>query len=151
MHRLYISAGTAAGLFACTGLAVAAEAPAAMPFDTPMSMRSVEAVCTGIGSDARQDPRWNAYPLKVELAGKAGQLIGNAQVTIVKGDEALAEVTCGGPWVLFKVMPGAYQVKVDIGEQSKTGRVNVGATGQARIIIRFPEIGGATSQEYVPK
>lgn len=150
MHLL-IPAIAAAGLWASANIVVAADTPSAMPFDTPMTMRAIEAVCTGIGSDARQDPRWSAYPLKVELAGKAGQLIGDAQVTLSKGDEALAEVTCGGPWVLFKVMPGAYQVKVEIGEQSKTGRVNVGATGQARIVMRFPEIGGATSPEYVPK
>ena len=29
-----------------------------LPFDTPQSMRDFEAVCTGIGSDARNDPRW---------------------------------------------------------------------------------------------
>jgi len=131
--------------------ASAAEKTPAMPFDTPMNMRAIEAVCTGIGSDAREDPRWNAYPLKVELAGKAGQLLGEAQITISKGGEALASVNCGGPWVLFKLMPGAYEVKADVEGTSKTAKVNVGGKGQARVTIRFPEIGGATSPEYVPK
>ena len=139
------------GLCAFCAAASAQEKASALPFDTPMTMRAVEAVCTGIGADAREDPRWAAYPLKVELAGKAGQLLGEAQITISKGDEALASVTCGGPWVLFKVMPGAYQVEAQVEGTAKTAKVNVGAKGQARVTIRFPEVGGATSPEYVPK
>jgi hypothetical protein len=127
------------------------EAPPPLPFDTPKQLRDFEAVCTGIGSDARNDPRWAEYPLRVEVVGTAGQYLGQAQVTVSKGEENLVSVGCGGPWVLFRLPPGSYEVSVDVNGTTKSGRVNVGTKGQARILIRFPDIGGALSPEYVPK
>lgn len=56
-----------------------------------------------------------------------------------KGDEALAAVDCGGPWVLFKLMPGAYDVSAEIGGITKTAWVNEGGSGQARVVLRFTE------------
>jgi hypothetical protein len=102
-----------------------------------MSMRAIEAVCTGISSDARADPRWAAYPLRIEVVGANGEYLADAQVTLSKDDEALAAVNCGGPWVLFKVMPGAYGVSAEIGGTTKTARVTVGGSGQARVVLRF--------------
>lgn len=110
------------------------------PMDKPLSMRAIEAVCTGITSDTRTDPRWGAYPLRIEVVGDRGEYLGDAQVTLSKGDEALAAVNCGGPWVLFKVMPGAYSVSAEIGSTTKTARVNVGGSGQARVVLRFTDV-----------
>ena len=111
----------------------------------------MEAVCTGIGQDARADPRWTDYPLRVEIAGRAGQYLGEAQVTLTKGGEAVISVRCSGPWVLFRLAPGAYSVNAEVEGVRKTGRVRVSGKGQAWIVMRFPELGGATSPEYVPK
>jgi hypothetical protein len=122
-----------------------------LPLDTPKTMRSMEAVCTGIGQDSRDDPRWASYGLKIELAGRSGQYLGAADVTLTKDGEAVASVRCSGPWVLFKLEPGAYGVTAEIEGVSKTAKVNVSGKGQARVVIRFPEQGGATSPEYVPK
>jgi len=109
------------------------------PVDKPMSMRAIEAVCTGITSDARADPRWATYPLRIEVVDAGGKYLSDAQVTLSKDDEALAAVNCTGPWVLFKVMPGAYTVSGEIGGVTKTARANVGASGQARVVLRFTE------------
>ena len=132
----------------CTALIMVLTAPAhaqetkapPFPIDTPMSMRAIEAVCTGISSDARADPRWAAYPLRIEVVGAGGEFLGDAQVTLSKGDEALAAVNCGGPWVLFKVMPGAYGVSAEVQGVTKTARVNVAGSGQARVVLRFTEV-----------
>ena len=111
------------------------------PMDTPMSMRAIEAVCTGISSDARADPRWAAYPLRIEVLDARGSLLGGAQVTLSKGDEPVAAVNCSGPWVLFKVMPGVYAVSVEIkGVTKEASRVNVGSAGQATVVLHFPTI-----------
>jgi hypothetical protein len=101
--------------------------------------------------DAREDPRWAAYPLKIELAGRDGQFLGDAQVSLIKGDEAVVSVHCAGPWVLFKLAPGAYGVTAEIGGVSKTAKVAVSGKGQARVVLRFPEEGGAVSPEFKPK
>ena len=121
--------------------AYAQETAPPLPFDSPVSMRDMEAVCTGIGADARNDPRWAAYPLRVELVGRAGEYLGEALVTVSKGSEAVIGVRCGGPWLLLKIPPGAYDVKAEVEGRSMNSRANVAATGQARVVLRFPELG----------
>jgi hypothetical protein len=82
-------------IFACTGAqAQGTEAPP-LPFDSPVSMRAMEAVCTGIGADARIDPRWPSYPLRIELVGRAGVFLGQASVTLTQNDEAIISVRSG--------------------------------------------------------
>ena len=107
------------------------------PLDTPMRMRTIDAVCTGVSSDTRDDPRWTGYRLRVEVVDGAGQYLSDAQVTVSKADEALASVNCQGPWVLFNLPAGPYSVSAEIAGVTKSGRVTVGASGQARLILRF--------------
>jgi hypothetical protein len=101
----------------------------------------MEAVCTGIGADARNDPRWATYPLRIELVGRGGEYLGQAEVTLSQNDEAVIGVRCGGPWLLVRLPPGMYVVTATVENVSKTGRVTVPATGQGRLILRFPEFG----------
>ena len=135
----------------CSGALAQIDRAPPFPMDTPQTMRNFEAVCTGIGSEARTDPRWAAYPLRVEVTGRAGIYLGAAQVTLNKDGDALVSVNCSGPWVLFRVPPGAYEVTAETSGLVKNGRVNVGGRSQARLIIRFPEIaGGAVPQNAPP-
>ena len=137
--------------FLCaSGGAWAQDGAAALPLDSPQQMRGMEAVCTGVGSDLREDPRWSAYPLKVVLAGKGGQYLGEARVTVAKGGQDVMQVRCAGPWALFRLPAGAYAVRADVNGQSETGRVNVPPDGQARLILRFPDIGGGISPQHEP-
>jgi len=133
----------AAALFtlALTGARAQDTAAPPLPFDSPVSMRAMEAVCTGIGADARNDPRWPTYPLRIELVGRAGEYLGQASVTLTQNDEAIISVRCGGPWLLMRLPPGAYDVTAAVENVSKTGRVTVPATGQGRLVLRFPELG----------
>jgi hypothetical protein len=112
-----------------------------LPFDSPVSMRAMEAVCTGIGADARNDPRWPTYPLRIELVGRAAEYLGQAEITISQNDEAIIGVQCGGPWLLVRLPPGMYDVAATVQNVSKMGRVTVPPTGQGRLILRFPELG----------
>ena len=114
-----------------------------LPFDSPVSMRAMEAVCTGIGADARNDPRWATYPLRIELVGRGAEYLGQAEITISQNDEAIIGVQCGGPWLLVRLPPGMYDVEATVQNVSKMGRVTVPATGQGRLILRFPELGQA--------
>jgi hypothetical protein len=112
-----------------------------LPFDSPVSMRAMEAVCTGIGADARNDPRWRTYPLRIELVGRAGEFLGQAEITLSQNDEAIIGVQCGGPWLLVRLPPGMYDVTAVVQNVSKTGRVTVPATGQGRLVLCFPQLG----------
>jgi hypothetical protein len=119
--------------------------------DAPQTMRGLEAVCTGVGTDARSNPRWDSYPLKIEIVGDQGQFLGEAEVSVNKGEEAIVSVRCGGPWVLFRLDPGAYTVTAGVGGATASSRVNVGGSTQARVILRFPGQGGAVSPEFKPQ
>ncbi len=119
-----------------------AQASGSLPFDTPTAMDGIEIVCTGVDSDLRGDPRWNSYPLKIEIAGKGGQYRGDEQVTLEKDGKQLTQVACGGPWLLFKISPGRYRVSATIGDRTVRSAVNAPAKGQGGVIIRFPEMGG---------
>jgi hypothetical protein len=121
-----------------------------LPLDAPQAMRSMEAVCTGVGSDSRDDPRWAQYPLRVEVVGIQGQYLGEVRVTLIEGNEAIVSVRCGGPWVLFRIAPGTYGVTAEVGGASKSAKVTVDGKTQARVIIRFPDQGGAVSPEFKP-
>ena len=104
-----------------------------------MGMRGIEAVCTGVSLDERNDPRWAGYALRVEVVNTTGEYLSDEQITLSKDGEALATVNCAGPWVLFKLAPGSYRVSADIAGMSKESNVNVSGTGQARVILRFAE------------
>ncbi len=137
----------AAGGLVYSQVTAQAQVPASMPFDSAVTISGGEAVCTGVSMEAREDSRWNAYPLKVEIAGKGGQYLGDVQVTVSKDGAEVAKVTCGGPWLLFKLPPGRYQVDATIEGSTASSSAYSLAEGQGRIILRFPEMGGAMDKE----
>jgi hypothetical protein len=128
-------------ILACAAARAQDTAAPPLPFDAPVSMRAMEAVCTGIGADARNDPRWPTYPLRIELVGRAGEYLGQATVSLTQNGEAILSARCGGPWLLLRVPTGAYDVSAQVENVTKTGRVTVPATGQGRLVLRFPELG----------
>ena len=115
-------------------IAMPAAAQDRVPFDRPTPVNGIEVVYTGIGSGARDDPRWQTYPFKVEVAGADSQLLGNVAVAFEREGQTLVHVACGGPWVLARLSPSS--------------PVNVPMGGQGRVILRFPEAGGKVSPEY---
>jgi len=119
-----------------------------LPYDTPTMVEGAEAVCTGIGQDSRIDPRWNAYPLKVVLAGEGGQYLGEARLNVAAEGESMMDVRCGGPWVLFKLDPGRYTVTATINGNTAKSTAFVSATGPGRVVLRFPSVGGVVSPEH---
>jgi hypothetical protein len=131
--------------------APACAAPVNLPLDEPTTVNGIVAVCTGIGSDARQNPAWNAYPLKVLVAGKGGQYLGDEVVAISQGGHELLSVDCGGPWLLFKLAPGTYRVTAESAGVKAESNAHVPASGQGRIILRFPDQGGTISPQHDEK
>lgn len=53
--------------------------------NTPTDVNGVETVCTGIDSDTRNDPRWAAYPLRLEFAAGNRAYVANETVSITGG------------------------------------------------------------------
>ncbi|MBU6297788.1 MAG: hypothetical protein KGJ79_05880 [Alphaproteobacteria bacterium] len=126
-------------------------APAAaqtdLHLDKPVLVNGIESACAGIGDSSEHDPRWNAYPLKIVLAGKDGQYLADADVSLTHGGKTAVSVHCGGPWVLFRPSPGRYRVVGGIGKTTAIATAYVKAGRQARVILRFPNVGGTASPQ----
>ena len=141
--------GMMLGALLATGGSAWAHHAAMLEMDTPTMVGGTMAVCTGVGLGAREDPRWRDYGLRVEIAGKGGQYLGDAIVE-VKGrglnDELM--LRCGGPWVLVDVPAGGYEVTVHNGHDgpTRTAHVRVGDT-QRRLVMHFPNAGGEVTQQ----
>ena len=141
-------AGWAALVAAAPEPAPSAEAPSASPdtaikmgWDSEMTLAGVGLACTGIGG-TKDDPKWLAYPLRIEFANRAREYLINATVTLTDDKGAkLFTVICPGAWLLLKVpSPNPYRVDALVnGRAAPTTTVKSPAKGQQRVILVFPE------------
>ena len=115
-----------------------------LPMDEPMMVGGIDAACTGIGDEAQTGPRWRAYPIRIEFAGGTGQYVGNASLTLHDDQGGnVFTVSCEGPWLLLQLPAGKYKVTASAdGSAAHDETISVPASGQARAVIRFPEIVG---------
>ena len=114
--------------------------------DTPKAIDGIETVCDGITIANRNDPKWRAYSLRMEFAGKGGQYLGGETVS-VKGEELDVSVTCQGPWVLMKLPAGSYHISADVPDAGhQEMNVRVSANGQHVAMFSFPNAGGEVTR-----
>lgn len=128
--------------------AVPAFAATNLPLNSPTTVSGVDTVCTGIGDEAQHDARWAAYPLKIVFAGKGGQFVTDADVTVSKDGKDVVSVHCEGPWVLVKIPAGRYRITGALEGQNAQANAFAPATGQGRVILRFPNSGGTISADH---
>lgn len=128
------------GAVAAALFAVAAQADSPIAMDRPVTISGIETVCTGI-ADSKDDPRWKAYPIRVEFSNKAAQYIAGAHVALAKADGTeLVQFDCPASWVLFKLAPGQYKVTAVIGPEAggtASASFSPPAKGQKRVVLRF--------------
>jgi hypothetical protein len=134
------------GLSVIALLLSASAAPAlaqnSIPMDQPVTVSGVDTVCTGIGADAQHDPRWGAYPIRIEFSNGASQYLSDAHVELATAEgKELAALDCDGPWVLFKLPAGRYKVTATLIDQPGGGRSSAifspPASGQKRVVLGF--------------
>jgi hypothetical protein len=137
INYLVLSILTIGGL---TGWSAKADVP--MPMDNPISIDGVQTVCTGIGDEAQHDPRWLAYPVRIEFSNGGAQYLSGAHVVLSSsGGKTIAAVDCEGPWVLFQVGPGNYKVTATLtgqqGAPPASAEFSPPASGQKRVVLDF--------------
>ena len=125
-----------------------AQTPGALPYDTPTTVEGIEAVCSGVGVSNEDKARWSKYPMKVVVSGKDGQFLAGEQLTVSQGGHEVVSVNCDGPWVLLKLTPGEYSVRATVDGKSVEARARVPKSGQGRVDLRFPNLGGSVSPEH---
>ena len=134
-------------------LAVAAYAQTpdtSLPLNKPTTVSGIEAVCTGVAVNPEDLPRWNTYPLKLLVTGKGGQFLGGEIVTLTQKGKTLTQVSCSGPWLLFKLVPGEYRIGATLEGKTMETNVRVPKTGQGRALLSFSNSGGGISPEHKP-
>jgi len=133
---------TAAVLAAAALASTAALAAEKLDDQQPKAIDGIETGCDGITIADRNDPKWKAYSLRLEMVGKGGQYLGGETIS-VKGNELDVTVQCQGPWVLMKLPAGSYHVTADVPDAGhKEMNVRVPASGQAVVMMRWPNAGG---------
>ncbi len=132
------------------GLANSAWAADRLPVDAPTRIGDLEAVCTGIGLDSRQDPRWLSYPLRVEVAGRGGQYLGDVALTVARDGKEVITVQCDGPWILLRLPAGRYQIRGETEGKAAESTALVPPAGQGRVILRFSDLGGQSTTVSEP-
>ena len=110
-----------------------------LAMDTPTQLGGIEAVCTGVSLDAREDPRWTAYGLKVEIVGARGRYLAEETLRVRQGGKTLLTAVCKGPWVMFRMPAARYEVEARLGSRSATSAAFVPRHGQGHIILRIAE------------
>jgi hypothetical protein len=120
-----------------------AESATSLPSDTPVDVNGYQLACTGIGDEAQTDPRWKAFPVRLEFAGGKAQYLADVEATVFDAaGKELFKVRCDSPWLLAKLEPGKYRVQGSFRNLVKSSNFMAPKKGQARIIVRFPEIVG---------
>jgi len=121
-----------------------------LPLNSPTKVDGVEAVCTGIGENEENNPKWAVYPLKIETVGKGAQWLADTDVSVLQGETQVFAAHCGAPWLLLKLAPGKYQVSATSAGESATTKAYSPRHGQGTVILRFPNEGGTVSPFDLP-
>ena len=143
---LHVQTTLAARLAVFSAAAVLAHAAAAEPkalaVDAETQVNGVPVACSGVGQ-TRNDPRWQAYGVRVEVSNALNEYLVNGAVTVRdrKGAEVLS-VSCDAPWILMKLPPGAYTIEGRIlGSPAKprSAPFSPPKSGQMRLVLQFPD------------
>jgi hypothetical protein len=147
MRRFTIAGpcSAAAALFlVATGLAQpAGPQPVAVAEDGTATVNGVDVACTGVGQ-TREDPRWLAYPVRVEVSDAQDQYLAGAIVSVFdKAGHPLLSVTCDDPWVLLKLKPAVYRVHASLMAEAakpRSATIKAPASGQIRVVLQFTDV-----------
>jgi len=135
-------AATAAASLGGPLLAHAEIAPVAIPLDGEQMVGDVGVGCTGVGQE-KDNPRWKAYPIRVEAANPGGDLLANVEILLSgKGGAEIARVTCAGPWIMLKPAPGTYKLEGWLpggGLKHQVTSFSPPASGQKIVTLYFPQ------------
>ncbi|HXQ12702.1 MAG TPA: hypothetical protein VN805_17055 [Caulobacteraceae bacterium] len=141
MLRTTIALCAAAAFLALA--AGAAADPTPVPIDSEATVGGIDVGCTGIG-ESKLDPKWQAYPVRVEFSDANNDYLANEVLTVRSASGAeLLTVACEGPWILLKLPTGSYSVIGRVpgtSAQPRTATFRPPSHGQMRVVLKFPDL-----------
>ncbi|HVN02056.1 MAG TPA: hypothetical protein VMT68_17785 [Caulobacteraceae bacterium] len=124
------------------GAAAAADETVQIPIDGETTAGGVPVACTGFGQ-TKLDPRWTAYPVRVEFSGPANEYLASEAITIWDAHKhVVLSASCEGPWILLKLAPGSYRVEgrlLELAAKPRTAPFKAPAKGQIRVVLQFKD------------
>lgn len=133
----------AAALLGQSPAVPAAPPPVVAPVDIETSLNGLEMACTGVGMDARSEPRWQRYGVRIELSDARSEYLAGGTVTVrdASGRELL-RTRCDAPWLLLRLPAGAYVVEASVADSptARSAHVQAPRTGQLRVVLQFPDL-----------
>jgi hypothetical protein len=109
--------------------------------DPILEANGIKYACAGVGKASRGDPRWPAFPVRLEFAAANGDFLGDPAVTVTdQGGKPVFQAQCNGPWVLIELAPGTYKVHAtgQKGQYAKDFEIAIKAGSQTKKTIRLP-------------
>jgi hypothetical protein len=109
--------------------------------DPILEANGIKYACAGVGKASRSDPRWPAFPVRLEFAAANGDFLGDPAVTVTDASgKQVFQVQCNGPWVLIELPAGSYKVHAtgQKAQYAKDFDLAVKAGGQTKKTIRLP-------------
>jgi hypothetical protein len=109
--------------------------------DPILEATGIKYACAGVGKASRSDPRWPAFPVRLEFAAANGDFLGDPAVTVSDASgRQVFQAQCNGPWVLIELAPGSYKVHAtgQNAQYSKDFDIAVKAGAQTKKTIRLP-------------
>ena len=123
-------------------LSALASVPAlAQDGDPILEANGIKYACAGVGKASRGDPRWPAFPVRLEFAAANGDFLGDPAVTITDaGGKPVFSAQCDGPWVLIELPTGSYKVHAtgQKGQYAKDFDIAIKSGAQTKKTIRLP-------------
>jgi hypothetical protein len=119
-----------------------AAAPVILPADAETAVGGVPVACTGVGQ-TKLDPRWEAYPVRVEVSNGRNEYLADAQIAVWDASgRSVLNVRCAGPWILLRPAQGAYRIEgrlPGLAAAPRTATFRPPAKGQMRLVLQFPD------------
>ena len=109
-----------------------------VPLDQETVVDGVKVGCTGIGQ-SKDDPKWQAYNVRVEFADTARGYLADETLTLYGAHELT--VKCEGPWILLQLPPGkTYTVTGTVPhvQTPQALKITAPSQGQGVFVLTFP-------------
>lgn len=116
--------------------------PSIAPLDVETRLNGVELACTGIGLEARSDPRWGSYGVRVELSNSRNEYLTGGAITLRDGSgRVVLSAQCDAPWLLLRLSPGRYSVEATMPDAAPRSSAFVAPrSGQLRVVLQFKDL-----------
>ena len=116
--------------------------PSITPVGVETRLNGVEVACTGIGLEARSDPRWASYGVRVEFSNSRNEYLTVGTVTLRDASgRAVFSAQCDAPWLLLRLSPGRYSVEATMPDAAPRSSAFIAPrTGQLRVVMQFKDL-----------